>query len=428
MSVVLEPIQVSELVRDVRTAIEPLAAKNGNTLEVQVKGVSVVRGDGMQLRQALINLLGNACKFTENGTITLEVAGDPASDFYVAFNVRDTGIGMSEDQLSRLFQEYVQADHSIRTKYGGTGLGLSISKRFVEMMGGEISATSTLGQGSVFTLRIPSGYHSTSNVPDFTMPTSMGLTIVPTTSPDGMVHSVLLIDRDADALRQLVVRRLENDGFVVEACDDGDTGFEVATTTRYRAVLLDVAIPNGWEVLARLTGDERLLGVPVIVVSAEDDPERAHRLGAAACLTKPVDHDQLMDALRRTSKSAEVVVFEPDERLGKRISESMQTLGWRVSSCSDVPQTLKILGAVRRAVIAIHASDAIDDALLILKGIQGNPALRATPVVWIGPDNDELSEHMHCLVDGADIKQLPASVANAATRAFAQLAEESAEF
>jgi len=424
MSVVLEPIQVAELVRDVRTNIEPLAAKNGNTLEVKIDGVSVVRGDAMQLRQALINLLGNACKFTENGTITVEVVQHPGSDYFVAFNIHDTGIGMSEQQLGRLFQQYVQADRSIQAKYGGTGLGLTISKRFIEMMGGELTATSALGEGSVFTVLIPSGYHqSSTHVANFTMPARGGLTIVPTTAPDELLKWLLVIDDDDEALQQIYVRKLETAGYIVEVFRDGQSGLERALMGRPYAVLIDTRVERGWEVLGKLTSESALLDVPVLVVSGEDDAERAIGLGASASLSKPVDNDQLLDAIRRAAESPEVVLFEPDTTLARRISKSMREVGWKISHYDEESEALDAVISAGRAVVVIDASNANGAGTSILTGIRNNIPMRSTPIIWIGDDEDALADHMHCRVEGLDGKALAAAVTNAATSAFSQLAE-----
>ncbi len=419
MSVILEPIPVAELVRDVKTNIDPLAAKNGNELVVKVGNVSVVRGDPMQLRQVLINLLGNACKFTENGTIELEVAGDPKSDFYVAFHVRDTGIGMSEAQVERLFQEYVQADRSIQAKYGGTGLGLTISKRFIEMMGGELKATSTLGKGSVFTVLVPSGYHSATDVPNFTMPVSGGRTIIPDFSAQTDVRRLLYIDGDDEALQQIVVRRLESAGYVVEVCSECSSALERAVAARPHAILIDVAMPDGWATLERLTSDEHLQGVAVIVASAEDDPERAFGLGAAASLTKPIDHDRLVESLRHAAESALVVLFEPDATVASRLCKSMRTLGWRVTDHRTGSDALEALGRAGRAVVVIDAAASTEEGEALLSNILDVRALHGTPVVWVGAYCDALGDHLHCRVEGLDSKALPEAVANAATRAFA---------
>jgi signal transduction histidine kinase len=153
----IESLEVSPLVDDAVSTIRPLLEKNGNRLEVAcTEPLGAVMGDHTRVRQVLFNLLSNACKFTENGVIRLETrrASRKGSD-WVEFRVADTGIGMSPEQLERLYRPFMQADSSTTRKYGGTGLGLAISREFCQMMGGYLSAESELGKGSVFTVRLP---------------------------------------------------------------------------------------------------------------------------------------------------------------------------------------------------------------------------------------------------------------------------------
>jgi signal transduction histidine kinase len=145
------------MIADVVKTIEPLAAKNGNQLAVHCDAASgTLHADQMRLRQALLNLLSNANKFTERGTITVDARqGQEGGRDWVTIAVADTGIGMTPEQMGRLFQEFSQADASTTRKYGGTGLGLAISKRFCQMMGGDVTVESKLGRGSTFTIRLP---------------------------------------------------------------------------------------------------------------------------------------------------------------------------------------------------------------------------------------------------------------------------------
>ncbi len=154
MDLYLETFEVSQLVRDVAAIVQPLMEKNGNTLVVSCpEGVGTMHTDQTKVRQTLFNLLSNAAKFTNHGTISLTVAREP--DDWVTFAVTDTGIGMTEEQLGRLFEAFSQAEASTRSKYGGTGLGLAISRAFYKMMGGDLTVTSVYGQGSTFTGRLP---------------------------------------------------------------------------------------------------------------------------------------------------------------------------------------------------------------------------------------------------------------------------------
>ena len=159
MELQIESFALAPLIASVVKTIEPLAGKNANQLVVHCDGaIGKLHADSMRLRQALLNLMSNANKFTERGTITVDACqGQENGGDWVTIAIADTGIGMTPEQMGKLFQEFSQADASTTRKYGGTGLGLAISKRFCQMMGGDITVESELGKGSVFTVRLPKG-------------------------------------------------------------------------------------------------------------------------------------------------------------------------------------------------------------------------------------------------------------------------------
>jgi signal transduction histidine kinase len=157
MELQMEPFEISQMVKDVATAIGPLAKKQGNTFVVKYENCQgTMYADVLKFRQSLLNLLSNACKFTENGTVTLEVARERVDDReWINWHVRDTGIGIAPEDKMKLFKSFSQLDSSATRKHEGTGLGLSISRKFCRMMGGDITVESTPGKGTAFTMRLP---------------------------------------------------------------------------------------------------------------------------------------------------------------------------------------------------------------------------------------------------------------------------------
>ena len=157
MELQLQSFVLAPLIADVVKTVEPLAAKSANQVAVNCHGaIGTLHGDQMRLRQAMLNLMSNANKFTERGTITVNARqGQENGREWITIAITDTGIGMTPEQMSKLFQEFSQADASTTRKYGGTGLGLAISRRFCQMMGGDITVESEPGRGSTFTIRLP---------------------------------------------------------------------------------------------------------------------------------------------------------------------------------------------------------------------------------------------------------------------------------
>jgi signal transduction histidine kinase len=154
MELFLEPFEIGQVIRDVEGIVQPLVEKNGNTLVVSCPGdIGEMQADLTKVRQILFNLLSNAAKFTDHGRISLTVERESAG--WLSFAVADTGIGMTEEQLGRLFEAFSQAEASTRGAYGGTGLGLAISRHFCRLMGGDLTVTSVYGEGSTFTVQLP---------------------------------------------------------------------------------------------------------------------------------------------------------------------------------------------------------------------------------------------------------------------------------
>ncbi|WP_448203281.1 PAS domain-containing protein [Azospirillum sp. sgz302134] len=288
-----EDADVAALAREVAATVQALVEKKGNRLEAQIPGgLGRIHTDVVKVRQCLFNLLSNAAKFTENGTVTLAVERF-GEDGDVAFRVSDTGIGMTTEQVERLFERFMQADSSTTRRFGGTGLGLAITKAFAEMLGGDIAIETAPGKGTSFTLRLPA---------DLRKASVAGLAATPVSVADGPLPKdgdlILIID-DEQAMRELLARFLHREGFGVAVAADGRAGLELARKIRPRAVLLDVMMPHtdGWSVLSALKADPELADIPVFVVSARREKGLALSLGAADYFTKPVDWQRLQRVL-----------------------------------------------------------------------------------------------------------------------------------
>ena len=292
-----EVFEVPALAREVSGTIQPLAERRGNVLEFHCGDeVRRMRGDLTRVRQVLLNLLSNAAKFTENGRVALEVDRVLVNGAeWMRFRVKDTGIGMSPEQLAKLFKAFAQADASTTRKYGGTGLGLVISRQLCQMMGGEVTVESQPGRGSTFTMLLPCNLEPAELAAEGEAQAALFAPL-----PTGTPLTALVIDDDR-VVRDLLLRFLEKDGFRVATAADGDEGLRLARAMRPNLITLDVVMPglDGWGVLKGLKADPALATIPVVMITIVDNPGLGHSLGAVEYFTKPIDWRRLATALAK---------------------------------------------------------------------------------------------------------------------------------
>jgi PAS domain S-box-containing protein len=372
----LEDFDIGEMLRDVATTIRPLVDKNANRLDLRIpEHLGMLHADLTKVRQMLLNLLSNACKFTEHGTVTLAATRERAADGAdtVVFQIADSGIGMTPAQMARLFEAFSQAEASTTRKYGGTGLGLAISRRFARMMGGDVTVESTPGVGSTFTIRLP----------------VRAVTAVepPRAAPaaESTSGTVLVIDDNAEA-RDLVRRLLEGEGFAVVEAADGHSGLALARARRPDAITLDVLMPtmDGWSVLTALKAEPALADIPVIMVSVMEDRNLGFALGASEYVTKPIDRDQLRRIVARYRRDgARVLVVEDDPATRELLRRYLEAEGWAVDEAENGEAGL---AAVRRRLPTLVLLDLmmpVMDGCQFAAELRKNPDWGAIPVVVI---------------------------------------------
>ena len=294
MGLHLETFDISQMINEMVTTLHPAISKNSNAIQVHVaEELGVMRADITKVRQILFNLLSNACKFTEHGTISVGVdrSMDEGQD-WIRFRVTDTGIGITPKQKTNLFQEFTQADVSIARKYGGTGLGLAISYRYVRLMKGRISVESEPGQGSVFTVYLPAKV--TTEIAEGTQTEKTNDPPAISLETKSNLDTILVIDDDS-TVRDLMSRFLTRLGFHVVAAASGEEGLRLAKQVKPLVVTLDVIMPDcdGWAVLNQLKADPELAEIPVIMVTVVDNESMGFELGASNYMIKPVDRDRL---------------------------------------------------------------------------------------------------------------------------------------
>jgi GAF domain-containing protein/CheY-like chemotaxis protein len=382
MELHLESFPLAPLIEDVAKTIEPVAAKNGNrTLVDCAADLGSIHADQIRFRQVLLNLASNAHKFTENGTVT--IAAQPHridGRDCISVAVTDTGIGMNEAQLARLFQEFSQADSSTTRKYGGTGLGLAISRHFCRMMGGDITVESAPGTGSTFTVRLPRVVAL--GEPD----AEARAEAAPALVEDREEPLILVVDDDATA-RELITRHLERAGFAVVGARGGQEGLRLTRELRPAAVTLDIMMPDldGWTVLAAIKGDPALAGTPVVLMSIVEQKNRGFALGAAEYLVKPVDRGKLVETLTHIcgTRAGRTLLVDDDEVMRRAVRAALQPIGWQVTEAEDGEVAVGALAAARPDVIILDLMMPRMDGFEFLHELRRRPEWRDIPVVVV---------------------------------------------
>ena len=393
MELYLETFDVAGLVKDIAAVISPLAAKNANRLDVRCPGtIGTMRADLTKVRQALFNLLSNACKFTERGTITLAVTREALDGRDgLVFSVHDTGIGMTPEQLTKLFEAFSQADAATTRKYGGTGLGLALSRRLCRMMGGDVTVESEAGRGSTFTIRLPVEVREAAEEAAVrTEPVAVDA-----------VGTVLVID-DEPAVRDLMQRFLTKEGFRVVTASGGEEGLRQARDIRPDAITLDVMMPgmDGWAVLSALKADPDLADTPVIMLTIVDDRNLGYALGASDYLTKPIDRDRLVTVLDKYRRDLPVLVVDDDAGVRQLLRRMLEPAGYRVLEAENGRIALQQLRDVVPSVVLLDLMMPEMDGFEFVTEFRRHESWRGIPIVVItakdlsGDDRERLNGYV----------------------------------
>ncbi len=327
--VVKETIDLRELGEECLASVREILKGRDVALTTNIN-VKHVFSDPLKMRQVLLNLLSNAAKFTETGEIALTAT---MSGSTLVVTVEDTGSGIPDDQLPFIFDKFRQVDGSSRRKVGGTGLGLAIVKEVVQVLGGTVSATSTLGRGSTFTMLLPNAIEGVA------VPRASTTTFVP---EDG-AFTVLVIDDDP-MVQHLLRGHLEAEHFKVLSATDGVEGLTLARETRTSVIILDIHLPrlDGWTVLAQLKSDPDLAGIPVIMLSVEEQRARGFSFGACEYLIKPVEPDRLVSVVKRAMQPSggDVLVVDDDDATRDMVSRALRRVGYSTVEARDGEEAL----------------------------------------------------------------------------------------
>ena len=393
MELFLESFDVAELIDEVASTIRPLVEKNSNTLHIKrAPDLGVMHADQIKVRQGLFNLLSNAAKFTQEGKVTLDAGRERMDDSeWIVFRVTDTGIGLSPEQIVKLFQDFTQADASTTRKFGGTGLGLALTRRFCQMMGGDVTVHSVPGEGSVFTIKLPAVVReakpeAAAEAAGAVIASAEGGGGDGTESPPP-ASCVLVIDDDLTQ-RDLIQRFLSKEGFCVRTAAGGEAGLRLARHLRPVAITLDVMMPDmdGWIVLSALKADADLRDIPVIMLTMVDDPKRGFTLGAADYATKPVDRARLSQILKKYTcphPPCPVLLVEDDPATREATRAILEKEGWKVSEAENGRVAMECMERERPRLILLDLMIPEMGGFEFASWVRRHPKWRSIPIVVV---------------------------------------------
>ncbi|MGK7894115.1 MAG: response regulator, partial [Xenococcus sp. (in: cyanobacteria)] len=381
MELYLETFEINALLQDVVATVQPLVEKNHNQLKLNIADdLTTIFADLTKVRQSLFNLLSNASKFTENGTITLSLKRYLyQGEDWINFQVSDTGIGMTQEQIAKLFKAFTQADASTTRKYGGTGLGLTITQKFCQMMGGDIYVESELNQGTTFTIKLPVKVQENAQV----KPVAVHYEQV---TPGATDRNIILVIDDDPTVHDLVVRFLTKEKFQVYTASNGEEGISLAKSIEPDAITLDVAMPDldGWSVLAALKADVQTAQIPVIMMTMVDNQNLGYALGASDYLTKPVNKNTLREVLNKyhpTSTFSKILIVEDDPNTREILRRQLDNYSEEVLEAENGRQALDIISQEMPELIISDLMMPEIDGFELVHQLRQNKNWSSIPVI-----------------------------------------------
>jgi PAS domain S-box-containing protein len=390
MDLFLETFDLGEMLGEVASTAANLFDKNQNEFVLDIEeDLGDAHTDVTKVRQSLFNLLSNAAKFTEGGTVTLSVRRETRSgEDWFSMAVSDTGIGIPPDKLEHVFEEFAQADESTTRDFGGTGLGLGLTKMLCEMMGGEIRLESEMGVGSTFTIDLPSRVTDgeSDQLPGIDEPIAAGASTTDLQQLDPSGNVILVIDDDPYA-RDLMTRTLTNAGHSVVTAANGVEGVAEALRIRPSLITLDINMPeqDGWQTIRALKDDEELADIPVVMMSIEVDRQRGFALGAVDSLAKPVDRGQLLRLVEKyvAESSGSVLVVDDNPGDRERLGRSLRSGGFEVVEAENGAVALERVAEKRPDLVLLDLMMPVMDGFGFLAEFKRNEANAGIPVVVI---------------------------------------------
>jgi CheY-like chemotaxis protein len=386
MDVIPARFNLSMLADQCANLATPLLRSNVNLQKRVDESIGIIYSDQDKIKQIVINLLSNAAKFTHEGRILLSV--QKRNEDTLDISVMDSGIGISEEALSRIFDEFQQADSSTTRQYGGTGLGLSISRSLARLLGGDLVATSQPGKGSTFTLTIPSHY-GRKPAPQTELQPDSSQEALQHPEREAAKHRILVIDDDPDAI-YLLQEGLGTSDYEVIGARTAYDGLQIARTQQPEAILLDILMPetDGWQILNDLKTEASTTNIPVILLTIVDKKALGFKLGAAAYLLKPLNPALVLDTLHsvigdKDHPHKHVLVVDDDPHVADLLRQTLPESEFRLDCAEDGEAGMQAIGTRRPDVILLDLMMPKLDGFGVIERLRADPELRNIPVIVI---------------------------------------------
>ncbi len=403
MELVIEDVDLAHLVTETVGQLEGQAkVKEGNVVLIAdvPESAAAVETDSAKLKQVIINLVGNALKFTHEGSVTVRLELGPDKRTPVAIAVQDTGIGIPRDRLDAIFEAFQQADAGTSRKYGGTGLGLALSRSICQLMGYDLMVDSEPGEGSTFTIVMGERAKKPARVEDAREPgppeaqaaladeppeADEAVAAPPQASPRMRDFTVLVVDDERDS-RDLMAHYLQEFGCEVVQATSGEEGLKAARAHMPDLITLDLMMPGmtGWEVLKQLKGDPELRRIPVVVVSIVAGEGRGRLLGAVDLITKPFEREDLLRVLWRNlvrKRGGRVLVVDDEDAMREMLSGYLAGLGLEVATAADGEEALEAVRREAPDAVLLDLLMPVMDGMTFLRKLRANPAHGGLPVL-----------------------------------------------
>ncbi len=390
----MAPVALDRLVRETIAQEEGLVRDKPVALRADVpQPVAPILTDADKLRQVIINLIGNALKFTERGSVTVRIVTDPADHQPVRLEVSDTGIGIPRERLGVIFEAFQQAEAGTARKYGGTGLGLTISQALCRLMGYHIEATSEVGRGSTFSIVLRTTAAGEAPARAGALPATAEPALLPAPPPvtaqqlaDLAGKLVLVIDDAADS-RTLLTHMIEEAGCHVVSADSGELGLLMARKLRPQLITTDLLMPDmdGWQVLRALKTDPQLCSIPVVVISVIAGENRGRIFGAVEILPKPVEREALLGALKRCllPPKPNILIVDDEEDARRVLMACLADEVSEVWTAANGQQALELMERYSPDVVLLDLLMPVMDGVTFLNALRADPRHQHLPVVVI---------------------------------------------